>query len=160
MATPPQDDLSPRNVLSMFFEELHNNAKKVAEHFGLTEEETPQAQAKLTAEELAYYREAVGTEKARDRMLELVLRASQDGVITAAEIEKIHTVQQLLQISDGELSAIKLSVLHNVVGQLTLAGLVRPEDMRLLHELTRGLAFRPEDRPQLEAMLNRLKDLQ
>lgn len=147
-------------MLSMFLEELNHTARQVAKKFGLEESATPETATPLTADELAYYRAVVGTPEARDRLVELVLKASQDGLITADELARIEQVQRLVGVSDVELSAIKLSVLHNLVGQLTLSGVVLPQDMQLLHSLTQGLAFRPEDRPELERILLRLKDLQ
>lgn len=157
---PPEDPLTPHNVLSMFLEELQRTAQEVGQKLGLRTEAPEADTAALSADELTYYRAAVGTPEAHDRLVELVLQASQDGLITAAEIAKIDAVRHVLGISEAELSSIKLAVLGNLVSQLRLAGLVRTEDMKLIGELTRGLQFRPEDGPALEALLLKLRDLE
>lgn len=152
----PSDELRPREVLSMFLEELTGGARQLAHKLGFHRSGSSPETSSLSPEDIAHYRAMLGTPAAQDKLLELILQASQDGVITAEEMAYIEAVQEVVGVGASEMSALKLAVLQNLVGQLLLAGVVRAEDLQLLRELTRGLALRDEDRPALETMFGRL----
>lgn len=92
----------------------------------------------------------------RERLVDTMLEATQDGNLSAEELAEFKTLQAKLEISDADMKEIKISVLKEVIKRATADGKVTTDEMKLIDELQKDLEI-PTD--TLQGDLEKVKAL-
>lgn len=103
--------------------------------------------------------EQIKMNELRTKLTDAIHEASSDGTITADEMSEIKSIAKQLGLSDTDMSHVKRDVLKNLVAHILEDGKVTEDEMALLNEVEDGLQVVEGDKEQLEADMQKVKDL-
>jgi len=95
----------------------------------------------------------------RTQLFEAIKKASEDGSITAAEMEEVKQMQQFLEITDEVMAEIKVKVLKDIIQKALADNVVTKEEVSLIQEVGRGLQLSEKDLERLKPDMDKVEEL-
>lgn len=95
----------------------------------------------------------------RDKVMEAVSKASEDGTITAEEISEIKDLMGKLDIKDSELADIKIKVLRDLTSHILHDQAVKGGELELLAAVEDALDFKTSEMERLKEDIAKVKAL-
>lgn len=95
----------------------------------------------------------------RDKMMGAINKASEDGTITAGEINEIKDLMGKLDIKDSELVDIKIKVLRDLISHILHDQVVKDGEMELLATVEDALDFKTSEIERLKEDIAKVKAL-
>ncbi|MCS7029373.1 MAG: hypothetical protein NZ519_11475 [Bacteroidia bacterium] len=95
----------------------------------------------------------------RMQLFEAIKKASEDGTITAQEMEEVRQMQKFLNITDEIMTELKIKVLKDLMNKILADNIVTQEEIALIQELGRGLQLSSEDFARLKPDMDKIEEL-
>jgi hypothetical protein len=103
--------------------------------------------------------EQIKSREMRDKVMEAVHKASEDGTITVEEINGIKGLMSKLDIKDSELADIKIKVLRDLTTHILHDQAVKGGEMELLSAVEDALNFKTSEIERLKEDIAKVKAL-
>ncbi len=104
--------------------------------------------------------ERVRAHELASQIKEAIQQTTEDGSITADELDDISKLTDKLSLRPDEFDYIKLNVLEHVVDHILADGEIREDEMNLFKRVEDSINVAPEDRSEeLKAKVARVKSL-
>jgi transcriptional regulator CtsR len=95
----------------------------------------------------------------RTQLFEAIKKASEDGTITAAEMEEVSQMQKFLDITDEVMTEIKIKVLKDIIQKALADNIVTQEEVSLIQAVGRGLQLSEKDFERLKPDMDKVEEL-
>lgn len=95
----------------------------------------------------------------RTQLFEAIKKASEDGSISAQEMEEVKQMQQFLHISDEVMTEIKIKVLKDIIQKALADNVITKEEVSLIQEVGRGLQLSEKDMERLKPDMDKVEEL-
>lgn len=95
----------------------------------------------------------------RLQLFEAIKKASEDGSITAAEMEEVKEMQKFLDITDEVMTEIKIKVLKDIIQKALADNIITQEEIALIQEVGRGLQLSEKDFERLKPDMDKVEEL-
>ncbi|MCS7077561.1 MAG: hypothetical protein NZ455_12670 [Bacteroidia bacterium] len=95
----------------------------------------------------------------RVQLFEAIKKASEDGTITAEEMEEVKQMQKFLDITDEVMAEVKIKVLKDLIQKILSDNVVTQEEVALVQEVGRGLQLSESDLARLKPDMDKIEAL-